>query len=165
MTRSSMVVLLFLCTSPAFAQLVAELPIDVGAIAIRNPTDQDRVLAGVALTSSNDGLIPIADTGTAEPFDFILSNTPSDITLGTLGTFPTMAAGACIVLDAGVEPDAEFSWLWGEGSNVAQPFERVETVCAVPESNATCSCCLGVCVMFLLYRNRTSVRPRSNLEI
>ena len=149
---------LLLCTNSVQGQLVAELPANGGLIGIRNVIDSDVTLDGMDFISFNSGLIPIPDSGGPEPFLFILSNTTDQITVGVLGPGVTLPAGSCTVLDAGVQAEAEFAWVWGSIGTVAQPFERVETVCAVPEPSGSLLLSFALCAMIAVRRSSSSTK-------
>jgi len=87
-------------------------------------TGNGEVAAGVDLISADGLLIPAADPPGAAPFQFLLSNTASQITWGNLGAGVTLdgefVTGAGYTGD---DPANDLTAAWGDGSNpVAFPI-------------------------------------------
>ena len=64
---------------------------------------QGEEISGVDIQSPAGGLVPAADPPGAAPFTFFLSNTPTQITYGNLGTTTTI--DGLVTLGAGFNPD------------------------------------------------------------
>ena len=109
---AALAVFAFACSAHA-QQLEGTFPADGGAISV-TASGGDVNAAGLDFKSSNDGLIPIPDNAGA-PFTFLLSNTPSNVTYGNLGTSVTFAAGTTTALSVGAQAGAEITASWGNG--------------------------------------------------
>ena len=119
-------------SSVAYGQaLSGSWPADGGAISV-TASGGDVNAAGLDFKSSNDMLIPVPGGPAAPgaPFTFLLSNTPSNVTYGNLGTSVTFADGTTTELSVGAQAGAEITASWGNGPT---PVSFPVAAAVVPE--------------------------------
>ena len=111
-----------LFSKPACAQsLTASWPPEGGPITVTAVGGVVKA-AGLDFSSPNDGLIPIPPgdlTAPADPFTFLLSNNPSQVTYGNLGT--TVSIDGALELTVGAKAGAIVLTSSGQGATPA-PF-------------------------------------------
>ncbi len=154
------VVLCFVICRVTQAQF-AEFPPGGGKITLVNFEDFDIVTAGFDFTSASGQLIPVppgTSNAPADPFAFFLSNTPQQVTYGSLGATVTFPSNSCTELSLGAEAGADVLFTWGDGVvPVSFPvFERVSS-CAVPEPAAGMLSGMVTLMLFAILRSN----PRS----
>lgn len=109
---------------------IATFPLGGGPISIF--TSSELELAGLDFQSPEGNLIPV-ESGNATPFTFFLSNTPTQVTYGNLGSGVTFAAGSANEMSVGAVGGAEdIIWFFGDGPGVVRA-PRFETDIQVRE--------------------------------